>query len=103
RDWSSDVCSSDLSASSAEVFSMPCCVLIWKFTHMRSLLALIMLYVCLPNPCIWRKDLAIPRSLMMIVTWCRASGKLDQKSHLLLSERIFVLGSRLTAWFKSGK
>src|SRR5699024_3999307 len=37
-----------------------------------------------------------------MVTWCNASGKDDQKSQLLLGSRMFVLGSRFTAWFKSG-
>src|SRR5699024_12663527 len=36
-----------------------------------------------------------------MVTWCNASGKDDQKSQLLLGSRMFVLGSRFTALFKS--
>ena len=39
---------------------------------------------------------------MVMVTWCRASGSEVQKSQLLRGLRMFVRGSRFTAWFKSG-
>ena len=37
-----------------------------------------------------------------MVTWCRASGSDVQKSQLLRALRRFVLGSRFTAWLRSG-
>jgi hypothetical protein len=39
---------------------------------------------------------------MRIVTWCRLSGDSDQKSHIAVLERRFVLGWRFCVWMKSG-
>ncbi|MNY60586.1 hypothetical protein D3C86_1971590 [compost metagenome] len=44
----------------------------------------------------------MPRSLMTMVIWCRASGRPVQKSQLFSAERMLVYGSRLTALFRSG-
>ncbi|MDQ0381558.1 hypothetical protein FB470_005552 [Amycolatopsis thermophila] len=44
----------------------------------------------------------MPRSLITIVTWCSASGRLVQKSQLLVALRSPVRGSRFTAWLRSG-
>ena len=44
----------------------------------------------------------MPRSLMVMVTWCSASGSEVQKSQLLVAERRLVCGSRLTARLRSG-
>src|ERR1700689_2656907 len=46
---------------------MPCWVRKWNLTHRRSLLALIIENVWLPNKCMWRNDLGIPRSDIPIV------------------------------------
>ena len=55
------------------------------------------LKVWLPNPCMWRYEAGMPRSLMVMVTWCNASGSEVQKSQLLRALRRLVRGSRLTA------
>ena len=44
----------------------------------------------------------MPRSLMVMVIWCSASGSEVQKSQLLRALRRLVRGSRLTAWLRSG-
>ena len=44
----------------------------------------------------------MPRSDITIVTWCRASGRLVQKSQLFSALRRLVRGSRFTAWLRSG-
>ena len=36
-----------------------------------------------------------------MVTWCSASGRLDQKSQLLWAECMLVFGSRFTTWLRS--
>ena len=61
---------------------MPCWVRKWNLTQWRWPAALIMLKACEPKPCMCRKDLGMPRSLMAMVTWCSASGRLVQKSQL---------------------
>ena len=43
----------------------------------------------------------MPRSDMTMVTWCSASGRLDQKSQLLWAECMLVFGSRFTTWLRS--
>ncbi|MCY1456780.1 hypothetical protein D9M71_740220 [compost metagenome] len=45
----------------------------------------------------------MPRSLMTMVIWCRASGSRVQKSQLFEALRRPVRASRLTAWLRSGK
>src|SRR3546814_5380247 len=51
-------------------------------TLFRSLLALMKLKVWLPNRCMLRKPVGMPRSLMTMVIWCRASGRPVQNSQL---------------------
>ena len=82
---------------------MPCWVRKWNLTQVRSFAALMKLKVWLPKPCMWRKLVGMPRSLMTIVTWCSASGSSVQKSQLLSALRMLVRGSRLMAWLRSGK
>src|ERR1700729_4146074 len=45
----------------------------------------------------------MPRSDMMMVTWCSASGSSVQKSQLLSTLRRPVRGSRLIAWLRVGE
>ena len=81
---------------------MPCCVFQVNFTQERSPAALMKLKVWLPKPCMCRWLAGMPRSLITIVTWCRASGSEVQKSQLFSALRSPVHGSRLTAWLRSG-
>ena len=84
-------------------FWIPCWVRKWNLTQTRSFAALIIEKVWLPKRCIWRKLRGMPRSDIVIVTWCSASGTNVQKSQLLSALRIPVRGSRLIAWLRSGK
>ena len=56
------------SASASVRFLIPCWQTQWNLTQLRSPLALIMLKVCEPKPCMLRKLAGMPRSLMVIVT-----------------------------------
>ena len=70
---------------------------------MRSFAALIIEKAWLPYKCIWRKLFGMPRSDIVIVTWCKASGSNVQKSQLLSALLSPVRGSRLIAWLRSEK
>src|ERR1700722_13376202 len=89
------------SASASVRFAMPCWVRKWNLTQMRSFAALIIENVWLPYKFIWRKLFGMPRSDIVIVTWCKASGSNVQKSQLLSALRRPGRGSRLIAWLRS--
>src|SRR5580704_2655489 len=75
RPWVSRSLATRASASASVRFSIPCCERKWNLTHTRSLAALISEKVWLPKPCMWRKLLGMPRSDMMMVTWCSCLGQ----------------------------
>ena len=102
RPWLSRSLPTSASASASVRFLIPCWQTQWNLTQWRSFRALMKLKVWLPKPCMCRNEAGSPLSLMVMVTWCSASGSEVQKSQLFFALRRPVRGSRLTAWLRSG-
>src|SRR5271169_2492941 len=83
-----------LAASSFVQCLWPSMVLKWNLTQKRSFFLLMKEYVCEPKPSICRTSVGKPRSENKVVTWCKDSGDSDQKSHIAVGERRWVLGWR---------